>query len=72
MRTTDNRGLDDIIKHIDEDYKLITDVVESDQNWKKFSKQHPANQYKGIMHRLTIYRTGPLQQDKIIYWTVRA
>ena len=66
MRATDNRGIDDIIKHIDEDYKLVADAVESDQNWKKISRRHPANQYKGIMHRLTIHRTGPKQQDKII------
>ena len=66
LRTTSNRGIDDIIQHIDEDYKLIADAVESDQNWKKISRQHPANQYKGIMHRLTIHRTGQLKQDKVI------
>ena len=66
MRTTHDQGLNDISQYIDEDYNLIADVVESDQNWKKFSRQHPANQFKGIMHRLSLHRTGPDNQQKII------
>ena len=42
MRTTHERGLEDISKYIDEEYNMIADVVESDQNWKKFSRHHPA------------------------------
>ena len=57
MRTTHAHGLQDICQYIDSDYKMIADIVESDQKWKKFSRTHPAMQYKGIMHRLSLHRT---------------
>ena len=59
-------GMEQIINYIDKDSILIADAVESDQNWKRFSRQHPANQYKGIMHRLSLHRTGPHNQHKTI------
>ena len=65
MRTTHAHGLQDICQYIDDEYNMIADVVESDQNWKKFSRQHPAMQFKGIMHRLSLHRTGPAR-DRLI------
>ena len=47
LRTTSNRGIEDIIQHIKEDYKLIADAVESDQNWKKIRRQHPGKSIQG-------------------------
>ena len=60
MRTTHAHGLQDICQYIDDEYNMIADVVESDQKWKKFSRHHPAMQFKGIMHRLSLHRTGCL------------
>ena len=57
MRTTHAHGLQDICQYIDNDYKMIADIVESDQKWQRFSRTHPAMQYKGIMHRLSLHRT---------------
>ena len=58
MRTTHVNGLQDICQHIDDNYKMIADAVESDQQWRKFSRTHPAMQYKGIMHRLSFHIMG--------------
>ena len=65
IRTADSRGLEEIIKHIDEDYKLIADAVESDQNWKKFSRPTPGKSIQGYYAPtfFTSYGANAARQD---------
>ena len=66
IRTIHNSVKDNILNWVDEDYNLITDAKESDQDWKTICKRHPANQYKGIMDRLSLHRMGYRQQQIIL------